>query len=162
MNTMIAEIRSLRLMEIATYLTKRETIVFIISRLFFVLFLYSAGDKLYDLGKFRTQLGQSPLLTSFASSVAWTIPIVEVTIAILVIIHRTTLVGLFASLNLMVMFTTYIIMIMNYSEYVPCSCNGILEGATWAQHLVFNIIFVLFGIVGIIYKNKIEQKSKLI
>lgn len=128
----------------------RKLILFVITRLFFALFLYSAAEKLYDVEKFRVQLGQSPILTAFAGYVAWIIPSIEVIIAVLVIIPRTTLIGLYTSFSLMVMFTAYIFLIMNYSEYIPCSCNGILEGASWAQHLAFNIAFVILAVMGIL------------
>lgn len=118
--------------------------------LFFLLFLYSAADKLYDYEKFRIQLGQSPMLTNFADEVAWLVPFIEILISLALVIPRTILIGLYASFSLMVMFTAYVIVIMNYSEYIPCSCNGILEGASWGQHLAFNIAFVLLAIGGIV------------
>lgn len=130
-----------------------EILVFIISRLFFLLFLYSAVDKLYDYEKFRVQLGQSPLLTAFAGYVAWAIPAIEIIIAVLVVIPKTVLVGLYASFSIMVIFTAYIFVIMNYSEYIPCSCNGILEGASWEQHLIFNLAFVFISIIGVLCHN---------
>lgn len=130
----------------------------IISGLFFLLFLYSAVDKLYDVQKFIVQLGQSPMLTAFAGYIAWIIPALEIIIAVLVVIPKTTLIGLFASFSLMVMFTAYIFVIMNYSEYIPCSCNGILEGASWAQHLTFNIVFVILAAVGIVMRAKQQKR----
>jgi hypothetical protein len=47
------------------------------------------------------------------------------------------------------MFTTYIVIILNFSENIPCSCGGILENMTWGQHLVFNCIFIIIGAIGI-------------
>lgn len=134
-----------------------KAITFIITRLFMLLFLYSAADKLYDLEKFRVQLGQSPILTTIAAFVAWFIPFIEIIIAVLVIIPKTAVLGLYASFNLMVMFTAYIFVIMNYSAYIPCSCNGILEGASWSQHLAFNIGCVLLALIGILMKAKIGK-----
>lgn len=135
-----------------------DVVLFIITRSFLLLFVYSAVDKLYDIEKFRVQLGQSPLLTNFAGLVAWFIPVIEIIISILLIIPKTKLLGLFASFSLMVMFTAYIFVIMNYSEYIPCSCNGILEGATWGQHLTFNIVFVFLAVGGILMHTHRENK----
>ncbi|MEQ7800939.1 MauE/DoxX family redox-associated membrane protein [Pedobacter sp. ASV1-7] len=140
----------------------QDVIVFVISRMLFLLFLYSAADKLYDIEKFRIQLGQSPLLTNLAGFVAWFIPAIEIIISILLIIPKTKLLGLFASFNLMVMFTAYIFVIMNYSEYIPCSCNGILEGATWGQHLAFNIAFVALALVGIVLQSRLKMHKPAI
>lgn len=129
----------------------------LICHLFFLLFLYSAADKLYDYEQFRVQLGQSPLLTNFAADVAWLVPLIEIAIALMLIVPKTKLIGLYASFSLMVMFTAYIIVIMNYSEQIPCSCNGILEGASWGQHLVFNIAFVLLAIGGVVLYSRTES-----
>jgi hypothetical protein len=35
-------------------------------------------------------------------------------------------------------FTTYIILILNFSSFIPCSCGGILEKLGWTEHLIFN------------------------
>src|SRR5690606_10893575 len=49
----------------------------------------------------------------------------------------------------MVAFTVYIYLILNYSDFVPCSCGGILEKLGWTEHLIFNAAAVLLSIVGI-------------
>jgi hypothetical protein len=49
----------------------------------------------------------------------------------------------------MTMFSGYIIAILNFSDYVPCSCGGILEKLGWTEHLAFNIAFMVLAVVGI-------------
>jgi len=61
----------------------------------------------------------------------------------------------------MVMFTSYIIAITRYSDYVPCSCGGALESLTWNQHLLFNIGFLLLALIGIILSTKKTEKMKV-
>jgi uncharacterized membrane protein YphA (DoxX/SURF4 family) len=138
---------------------KKEMIIEIICFLFIVLFVYAATMKLMDVEKFRVQIGQSPLLTAFAPVVAWVIPLSEIVIAGMLAFHRTRMVGLYAAFSLMVMFTAYIIAILNFSQYIPCSCGGVLEKLGWTEHLIFNIGFVLLGIVGIILHSKKETSS---
>lgn len=141
---------------------KRELAIEIISALFVLLFLYAALTKVFDYEKFRVQLGQSPLLTAFAGFVAWFIPAIEILIAVLLIVPRTRLLALYASFSLMVMFTCYIVAITQFSDYVPCSCGGVLEKLGWTEHLVFNVGFVLLGLTAILLYNKPEQvKSEL-
>src|SRR3981081_1825021 len=115
-----------------------------ISILLIILFTYAAVSKLLDFQKFRVQLGQSPMLTAFAGWVTWIIPSLELIISIMLSIQRGRLLGLYASFSLMVMFTAYIIAITKFSDYVPCSCGGVLQNMSWNQHLVFNLGFVLF------------------
>lgn len=117
--------------------------------LFIVLFLYTALSKLLDYEKFRVQLGQSPLLTNFAGFAAWAVPAAEIVLVLLLVIPKMRLTGLYGSFALMVMFTGYIVAILNFSDYVPCSCGGIVSQLSWSEHLVFNIAFTAFAAIGV-------------
>lgn len=128
----------------------RKLTVDVISALFILLWVYAALSKVTDFDKFRVQLGQSPLLTAFATWVAWITPAIEILLAILLAIPRTRLLALYASFSLMVMFTAYIIAITQFSEYIPCSCGGILQHMTWNAHLLFNLLFVGLALTGIL------------
>jgi uncharacterized membrane protein YphA (DoxX/SURF4 family) len=125
-------------------------IIDIITALFIILFVYAALSKISDFEKFKVQLGRSPLILAFAGWVAWVIPIFEVIIAVILAIKRFQLFGLYASFSLMVIFSSYIVAILKFSEYIPCSCGGILENMSWTEHLIFNSGFVLLGIIGVL------------
>ena len=125
-------------------------IVETISLLFVVLFIYAATSKLWDFGQFKVQLGQSPVLTAYVDGVAWMVPGVEYLLALLLLFNGTRLVAFYGSLVLMVMFTTYILLVLNFSDYIPCSCGGVLEDLGWTEHIVFNLFFVALAIIGII------------
>ena len=127
----------------------KKGILEVICLSYILLFVYAAVSKILDFENFQVQLGQSPLLSAFASWVSWGVPIIEILIALTLLIPRYRLVGLFAAFSLMIMFTTYIIVILNYSSSIPCSCGGILENLDWTEHLVFNILFVLLAFTGI-------------
>lgn len=131
-----------------------DIVIEIISALFIVLFVYAAATKLLDYDKFRLQIGQSPLLTSFAGTIVWLVPAIEVVVAIMLTRSRLRLLGLYASFSLMVMFTAYIVVITRFSDYVPCSCGGVLEKLSWNEHLVVNIAFVVLGFVAILIYPK--------
>lgn len=125
-------------------------IVETISLLFVVLFIYAATSKLWDFGQFKVQLGQSPILTAYADGVAWMVLGVEYLLALLLLLNGTRLAAFYGSLALMVMFTTYILLVLNFSDYIPCSCGGVLEDLGWTEHIVFNLFFVALAIIGII------------
>jgi hypothetical protein len=105
------------------------------------------------------QLGQSPLLSAFAGFVAWSVPAIELLIVIMLLIPRFRLTALFASFNLMLMFTAYIFIILNYSSFIPCSCGGILEKLGWKEHLVFNILFIILALIGILIIRNTAPKE---
>ncbi|RST26226.1 DoxX family protein [Chryseobacterium lacus] len=116
---------------------------------FILLFCYAAVSKLLDYENFQVQLAQSPLLSAYAGTVAWAVIAAELFIVILLAFPATLRAGLYASFGLMVAFTVYIYLILNYSDFVPCSCGGILEKMGWTEHLIFNAAAVLLSIVGI-------------
>jgi hypothetical protein len=130
---------------------KTENIIDGISCIFIVLFMYAAASKLIDFQKFRVQLGQSPLLTSFSGFLAWFIPTLEIIISGMLCVARCRLMGLYASFGLMTLFTLYIFVITHYSEYVPCSCGGVIQNMSWGQHLIFNLFFVTIALLAILF-----------
>lgn len=131
-------------------MTKRQLIIETIVFLFVLLFVYAAVYKLIDIQKFRVQIGQSPFLTNIAPLIAWLIPATEIAIALLLATRRFKLMGLYASFGVMVMFTTYIVVILNFASHIPCSCGGVLEKLGWTEHLIFNIFFTLLAFIGVI------------
>jgi uncharacterized membrane protein YphA (DoxX/SURF4 family) len=128
--------------------------VLTISYLYILLFVYAAVSKLLDFENFQVQLGQSPLLSAYTGFISYSVLIIELFITLLLTIPKSRYIGLLASFGLMLMFTAYIIIILNYSSFIPCSCGGILEKLNWREHLIFNIIFtVLAAIAVILTKN---------
>jgi uncharacterized membrane protein YphA (DoxX/SURF4 family) len=128
---------------------------------FIFLFVYAATTKLIDFQKFKVQIGQSALLTDLSELIAWGIPASELTTSILLAIPSLRILGLYASLSLMVMFTTYIFAILNFSTDIPCSCGGVLEKLGWTEHLIFNLLFTMLSITGLAlhFSNQEENKT---
>ena len=121
----------------------------IISCLFILLFIYASISKFITFESFQVQLAQSPLLTAYAGIISYMVLVVEIGTAVLLLFKQTRLWGLYLSLGLMTAFTVYIYLILNYSDFIPCSCGGILEKLGWTEHLWFNIAFVVLAITGI-------------
>lgn len=126
----------------------------IIGYFFVLLFCYAAVSKLLDFENFQLQLAQSPLLSAFAGITSYAVIIIEFAISLLLCVSKTRLLGLYASLSLMSGFTIYIFLILYYSDFIPCSCGGILEKLGWTEHLIFNIGCVILAIIGIILYEK--------
>lgn len=128
----------------------RKWFPYTVSILLAILFIYAGSSKLFDFGQFKIQLGQSPILTAYADVVAWIVPLVEFLLALLLLFNRFRLAAFYGSFALMVMFTTYILLVLNFSDYIPCSCGGVLENMGWTEHIVFNLIFVVLAIIAIV------------
>jgi hypothetical protein len=145
-------------------MTKKVAIE-IICALYILLFAYAALSKALDMEKFEVQLGQSPMLTSFAKLAAYSVPTIEILAAILLAFKRLRLIGLHICFTLMTFFTAYIVAITQFSEYIPCSCGGILQTLGWTEHLFFNIAFLALAAVAIIFHDpqmNSEQKNKIV
>lgn len=115
-----------------------------------------------EFENFQIQLGQSPLLSAYAGVVSLLIIIAELLTAVLLSLRRTRLIGLYLSTGLMVSLTVYIYLILNYSEFVPCSCGGVLEKLGWQEHLIFNLVFVGLGISAIWIDENLRLRKKIV
>lgn len=120
----------------------------IISFILILVFVYAATSKILDFEQFTIQLGQSPILSAFADFISIAVISLEIFLAILLMFVPTRSLGLLFSFGLMVMFTTYIFIILNYSDYIPCSCGGVIEKLSWNQHLVFNAGLIFLCALG--------------
>ncbi len=138
---------------------KRSFVIDALTLLFVGLFGYAAVSKLFDYDRFIVQLSQSPLLTEYATTVAWLVPTVElVTVAVFITV-RWRLIAFYLSLALMIAFSAYIVAVTQFSDYVPCSCGGVLEKLSWNQHLVFNLVFVALAAVAIVLHGKETRQA---
>ena len=132
---------------------KRNILIEIISSLLIILFIYTALSKLSSYTTFTVQLSKSPFITSFATSIAWSIPAVEILISLLLVFKRTRLFGLYASFFIMSLFTAYLIIMLNFSYHIPCSCGGVLQNLSWNDHIVFNAFFIVIAGAGVLLKE---------
>ena len=132
----------------------KTVVITVITYAFVLLFTYAAVSKLLDFENFRVQLAQSPLLSAYAGMVSYGVIALELLISLLLLIPQTRKAALYASFVLMVAFTVYIYLILNYSDFVPCSCGGILEKLGWKEHLVFNIIMVGLACIALFWVKK--------
>ncbi len=128
----------------------------IICYAYILLFLYAAFYKLFDYDYFIRQLGHSPILKNYRLYVACIVPTSEIITSILLLIPRTKLIGLVLAITIMSCFIAYIVYILNFSPHIPCSCGGILATMNWQEHLVFNTVFIVLGIIALVLQVKIK------
>jgi len=139
---------------------KKKFFIEIVALLYIALFIYAALSKLLDFENFQIQLGQSPLLSAFAGYISIGVPLIEILISVLLLFPKYRLVAFYLSFGLMVMFTAYIFIILNYSSYVPCSCGGILEKLDWNTHIIFNIFFIVLATLCIVLLHPASSKTR--
>ncbi|OQP67796.1 MauE/DoxX family redox-associated membrane protein [Niastella populi] len=138
----------------------KATIVEIISVLFIILFIYTGISKLMEYSIFKEQIAESPVLRPVSSFIAWSLPLIEFIVSLMLIIPRWRLKGLYASLALMIGFTIYIGAIMAFNKELPCSCGGVISLLSWNGHLIFNSIFITLGYIGVRLERQIRRSIK--
>jgi hypothetical protein len=141
-------------------LTKRSTIIEVICSLFIILFIYTGINKMMDYHNTKLQMQRSPFINNMAGFIAATLPTGEILLALLLIIKRTRLIGLYVSLFLMTLFTGYIWTMLTYSYDLPCSCGGIISKMSWHDHLIFNIAFTSLSVLAIVLQSTIPQRIR--
>jgi hypothetical protein len=134
--------------------------------LYLLLFVYAAVSKLLDFENFQVQLGQSPLVGPYAALLTWLVPGLELFLSVMLSFTRLRMVALWMGMGLMSLFFGYIIIILIFSPFIPCSCGGILEQLGWKAHLWFNGFFILIAAISVLYNSRQGTKpfrySKLI
>jgi uncharacterized membrane protein YphA (DoxX/SURF4 family) len=140
----------------------KNSLIIILSSLLVLLFLYTGLAKLLNLKEFANTLNNQPLPKSILPWLLWLVPFVEMVTALLLLIDRTRLIGLWSSLVIMLGFTVYTaLVLLNVFAKIPCSCGGVIRQLTWKQHLVFNIFFLLLSATAIkicMHQNRVSRK----
>ncbi len=131
----------------------------IVRILLILLFAYAAISKLIAYPKFIIQLGLSPLLPSYITSIAWSIPLIELALVVVLISQVYFRFALIASAGLLFVFTLYIIGILTIADHIPCSCGGVLDSLSWTGHLLFNIGFLTLTLIAIVTSKTSPYES---
>lgn len=124
------------------------------SLLLTILFVYTAVSKLNHLDLFQWRLERMPYISSYASLISWGVPFLELVIAGLFWFPKYRTVAFFSGFILLGLFTTYIIIVLTYSNSIPCSCGGVISALGWKEHILLNITFMVLALSGILWSKK--------
>lgn len=124
-----------------------------ISAIFILLFVYTALSKLFTFKIFTMTLEETPLIGGMAAFIAIALPVSEILVSLLLLIPRTRKWGLYSTFSMMLTFTLYIGYMIIFTPNRPCTCGGVMEKMTWNQHLIFNIVFTILALIGILINN---------
>lgn len=135
----------------------KNNVVIVICYLYILLFVYTAVSKFLDFENFQVEIAQSPILTAYAGFFARAVIIIELIIALLFTVKRFRIIALYSAYTIMLLFSVYIFIILNFSPYIPCSCGGVLEKMGWTEHLIFNITFCILALIALYLLNSIQK-----
>jgi hypothetical protein len=127
----------------------REYLIFGICLLCVFLSLFSAYEKLAEHQVFANGLSKVAVIGTYAEFIAWMVPFAEIGVSLLMIIPATYKLGLYGFTALMVIFTTYMMVMLIWNKALPCHCNLIIDQLSWTQHVWFNLFFIGLAVTAI-------------
>jgi len=134
---------------------KRSDLPDLISFLLILMFSYATASKLIDLTSFRMQLLIQPVPKWSVTYLIYLIPLAEILTISFLLFKVTKTIGFYSAALLMLVFTIYVGLAMTgFFGNIPCSCGGVIGKLNWPQHFIFNLIFLIVSIYGIIIDYK--------
>lgn len=130
-------------------------LITLFSILLTILFVYTSVSKLMHLDTFQLRVERMPYIAPYALVISWSVPFLELVIAGLLWFPRYRIMALYASFILLGLFTTYIIIVLKYSDSIPCSCGGVISTLGWKDHILLNISFMVLALLGILWSKKL-------
>jgi len=126
----------------------KGTIAVVIRIIYIFLFAYTGLSKLMDIARFIRVIQKTSLFGIFTIPIGWGIPILEIFLALLMAFsnRKTVKISMMIAVVCMVVFTSYLILMLLFMEHRMCNCGGVIESLNWTEHLVFNIAVLLMGI----------------
>jgi hypothetical protein len=120
------------------------------SFLLILIWTYTGLEKLIRFDQSRKAFLNQPMPNWLEEYLAYTIPAIEVLIALLLLFSITRWWGYLGSVLLLTVFITYVGLIwVGAFPRVPCNCAGIIESLGWAEHFVLNLGLIGISILGL-------------
>lgn len=117
-----------------------------------LLFAYTAMSKLVAFSAFTREMYNQTLPQILIVIDIYTLPEAELLLCLLLLFSQTRLAGLWLSLGMLLIFTTYIgLVLIHFFPWVPCSCGGVIAAMGWKLHFFFNLFFLLINIMAIYF-----------
>ncbi len=128
---------------------------------FILLWGYASITKLYNWKLSRTEMHMQIFPAWIGDILFWLIPLSELILILLLMNRAKTVTGIMLSTILIGLFTVYLLIGLTGIMGEPCICAGILKGKSATIHIIFNMVFVIFGIIALVLAPK-GQNGKYI
>lgn len=114
-----------------------------------MLFLYTGASKYIDWTGTRMSFLNQVFPDPIKKVLLYSIPPVEILLAIMLLIPRFRQNAFMGSMILMGAFTLYVgLVLTRVFGRIPCSCGGIVGSLSWEWHFVVNLLFLFISAVG--------------
>ncbi|SMD08491.1 MauE/DoxX family redox-associated membrane protein [Pedobacter nyackensis] len=144
-------------METKTSSLQTDRPIILLSVVFILFWLFSAGSKLYDFNTFKGEMNNQVFSASISNALAYTLPAVEITIAALLVYSTTRFTGMILSCSMMLIYTTYVgLALLDVYNRIPCNCAGLL--GSWEANLILNLFVTAVAATGLILNLKFKER----
>ncbi|MET1055807.1 MAG: MauE/DoxX family redox-associated membrane protein [Pedobacter sp.] len=125
--------------------------IILFTGLMIILWAYTALSKLFNFHKFKQAMITQVFPRWVGEVLMYVLPLVEFAIVGLLLLPQTRLIGMYASLFLMILFTLYVGgAVFHIYDRHPCACGGLFARLGWYKHFKVNIMLTLVALVGVI------------
>ncbi|GAB3665208.1 hypothetical protein GCM10028791_40930 [Echinicola sediminis] len=125
------------------------------------LFAYTAVSKWYDWKATKWSLYNQVFPEWLSVLILYSLSPIELALAWFLTGKRTRRPALWISLGLLLVFTTYIgLVLLGIFDRVPCSCGGVLSSLDWEEHLMFNLVFIVINVIGILFGQTCKERRE--
>jgi len=130
-------------------LNAKDWIVYFIRIICAMLFVFSGFEKIITHSQFERGLEKVNVIGSYAKIIGWAVPVLELLVALLIIVNKTSRFGLKLFVMLMLIFTVYIGIMLLLADRLPCHCNILIQQLSWSEHIIFNVAFIAIAFFAI-------------
>ena len=126
-------------------------LIIFVTGLLIILWAYTVYAKLADLHRFQHALMTQVFPKWVGKVLLYLLPLSELVLIVLLILPGTRLLGMYASLFMLVLFTLYVGgAVFHIYDRHPCACGGLFNNLGWHRHFKVNIFLTLIALVGVI------------
>ncbi|WP_333574517.1 MauE/DoxX family redox-associated membrane protein [Sphingobacterium sp.] len=147
---------------VVSYIRKhpQEFVLQVLTFVFICLWIFVGSKKVFTYAEFRASMIRQPFADQYGIVLSYILPAVELATGILFIFEGTKRLGFWATLILMLVFSSYVILALRDTwGSIPCDC--ILEfPISWKAHLWVNGLITIACIVGLLLNWKIRKSFK--
>jgi uncharacterized membrane protein YphA (DoxX/SURF4 family) len=133
----------------------RQNFLFYSTLILSSLFLYSGLNKVIYSNEFHKSLEQNSFFDSgFTNLILIITPYFELLIAVGLLLSISRKIFLWISFVTLLIFTFYLIFINTIASLSECGCGGLFSQLSFEYHLIFNLSFIIFNAVCILFERK--------
>jgi hypothetical protein len=125
--------------------------IIFITGLLVILWAYASFSKLLYFNHFRQSMLTQVFPRWISKIFVYLIPLLEIAFIALLVIPETRLLGMYASMFLMILFTLYVGgAVFHIYDRHPCACGGLFGRLGWYKHFKVNIVLTLIALAGVV------------